>query len=135
MWIQGELHTSGPSCSGGCDVVFSPGYQLDSIEEHAAKMWAESYLPAVGPTPEDGAPFNLTEKTGDILSELEKAHIYIEQVNDKVKTLTAENRGQQQTIQALREELHAQDAAQAAVMAQLEQRLAALEASDHRGSH
>jgi len=97
-------------------------------------MWAESYLPAVGPTPEGGAGFNLTEKTGGILSELEKAHIYIEQVNDQVKTLTAENRGQQQTIQALREELREQDAAQAALMARLEQRLAALEASGHRGS-
>jgi len=88
----------------------------------------------VGPTPEGGAGFNLTEKTGGILSELEKAHIYIEQINDQVKTLTAENRGQQQTIQALREELREQDAAQAALMRKLEERLAALEASGHRGS-
>ena len=98
MEIKGALTTGGPSCSGGCDVVLSPGYKLDSIEEHAAKMWAKSFLPAVRPTPESGVAFNHTEKTGVSFSELDKAHIYIEQVNDQVTTLTAENRSQQQTI-------------------------------------
>ena len=51
-------------------------------------MWQKQYLPAVGPTPERGA-YNLTEKTTGILHELEKAHIYIEQLNGRVKDLEA----------------------------------------------
>jgi hypothetical protein len=49
-------------------------------------MWKNSFLPAVGPTVE-GAPFNLTEKTGGILNELEKAHIYIEQLHERLTRL------------------------------------------------
>lgn len=40
-------------------------------------MWVHRHLPAVGPTAE-GEPFNVTEKSGGMLNELEKAHIYIE---------------------------------------------------------
>ena len=84
--IAGQLVTGGPQCGSAtpCDRVFSPDYEVESIEEHAAQMWANSYLPAVGPT-EPNAPMNLSEKTGRILNELEKAHIYIEQLNDRLK--------------------------------------------------
>jgi len=79
MEITGSLTTTGGTCGGGgCDLVFQPDTRIESIEEHAASMWSNQYLPAVGPTPEN-APFNLTEKTGGMLNELEKAHIYIEQ--------------------------------------------------------
>ncbi len=87
LTITGKLITEGPTCtqaSGGCDYVFSPEYRLDSIEDHALKMWENSYLPAVGPT-SSNVPINLTEKTGAILNELEKAHIYIEQLNNNMK--------------------------------------------------
>ena len=47
-------------------------------------MWANSYLPAVGATL-PSAPMNVSEKTGGILNELEKAHIYIEQLNVRLK--------------------------------------------------
>jgi hypothetical protein len=81
LTIRGQLFTSG-SCSIGCDRVFSPDYELESIEEHAAAMFANSHLPAVGPTAEDG-PFNLSAKTLGMLNELEKAHIYITQLNEQ----------------------------------------------------
>ncbi|WP_052700747.1 hypothetical protein [Methylocucumis oryzae] len=80
--IKGTLTTAG-SCSGGCDIVFSKDYKLPSIEEHAEQMWQNSYLPAVGQTKE-GEPFNISEKTGAMLNELEKAHIYIAQLNQKL---------------------------------------------------
>ena len=84
--IAGQLVTGGPQCGAAtpCDRVFSPEYEVESIEEHAAQMWANSYLPAVGPT-EPNAPMNVSEKTGRILNELEKAHIYIEQLNNELK--------------------------------------------------
>jgi hypothetical protein len=80
--ITGTLTTAG-SCSFGCDAVFKPGYDLPTIEEHARLMWRNAYLPAVGSTIE-GQPFNLSHKTGGILNELEKAHIYIEQLNNRL---------------------------------------------------
>jgi len=84
MEITGSLTTTGGTCGGGgCDLVFQPDNRIESIEEHAASMWSNQYLPAVGPTPEN-APFNLSEKTGGMLNELEKAHIYIEQLNNRL---------------------------------------------------
>jgi len=87
LTIAGRIFTVGGSCGGGCDAVFDPNNDLRTIEEHAALMWANSHLPAVGPTPEHAAVINLTEKTGGILNELEMAHIYIEQLNSKIKEL------------------------------------------------
>lgn len=83
--IQGTLTTGGTTCGGGgCDLVFSDGFELDSIDEHAATMWTRGYLPAVGPTPEN-QPFNITEKVGGMLHELEKAHIYISQLHERLE--------------------------------------------------
>ena len=101
--ITGEITTSG-SCSGGCDLVFSEDYELESIEEHAAFMWENSYLPNVGPTPEEG-PFNLSAKTTGMVSELEKAHIYIEQLSKQ----NAELRTRLEAIEGLLTELVEQD--------------------------
>ena len=85
LTIIGEITTSG-FCSGGCDAVFSPGYEVESIAEHAAAMWSNRHLPAVGPTPEQG-PLNLSRKTTGMLNELEKAHIYIERLHDELARL------------------------------------------------
>ncbi len=87
LTIRGELTTSG-SCSIGCDRVFSDEYELASIGEHADAMWSNGYLPGVGPTPEDG-PFNVSQKMGGMLNELEHAHIYIAQLNARVSELEA----------------------------------------------
>jgi hypothetical protein len=96
MTLAGTLVTGGGgTCappSPACDGVFRPEeYSLESIEEHAAYMWENEHLWGVGPTPA-GAPMDLTRKTTGILHELEKAHIYIEQLNGRVKQLEAELR-------------------------------------------
>ena len=87
LTIRGELTTAG-SCSIGCDRVFSDEYELASIDEHEAAMWSNGYLPGVGPTAEDG-PFNVSQKMGGMLNELEHAHIYIAQLNARVADLEA----------------------------------------------
>ena len=90
LTLTGDLTTGGSgACNAGCDRVFSDDYDLLTIEEHADQMWANSYLPNVGPTPED-APFNVSEKVGRILNELEHAHIYIAQLEERLSTLEAE---------------------------------------------
>ncbi len=76
--VTGTLTTGGPTCGGGCDAVFGPNYDLPSIEEHAKAMYANSYLPEIGPTVPH-APVNLSEQYGRVINELEKAHIYIAQ--------------------------------------------------------
>jgi len=85
--IPGTITTSG-SCSGGCDRVFAPDYDLPSIGEHARLMWKSGHLPAVGPTPEN-SPINLTDKLERMLNELEKAHIYIAQLHERIEKLEA----------------------------------------------
>ncbi len=85
LTLAGSLTTTG-SCSVGCDRVFDETYPLPSIEEHASLMWENSYLPAVGATPEQGQ-YELTSKMFGMLNELEKAHIYIEQLHERLSLL------------------------------------------------
>lgn len=115
---MGKIVTQGPTCGGaGCDFVFQPGYELESIEEHAESMWRNSHLPAVGPTKENAPLFDVTEKVGGILNELEKAHIYIERLNESLRDAKAEAAEQRR----LAEEKSAR-------LAAVEDRLARLEA-------
>ena len=85
--IDGNLNITG-TCVG-CDAVFQPEFPLESIEEHAASMWENSYLPAVGATPEGQTSIDVFKKTTGILQELEKAHIYIEQLHERLGRLEA----------------------------------------------
>ncbi len=85
LTLEGTLTTSG-SCSVGCDRVFDTGYDIMPLNDRIDLMWAKGYLPNVGPTPEDG-PFNISEKMGRMLNELEHAHIYIGQLNDRISAL------------------------------------------------
>ena len=80
MVLDGTLTTGGPSCSVGCDAVFDADFERLSVTDHAALMWENGHLPAVGPTL-PGQPMNVSEKIGAMLNELEHAHIYIEQLN------------------------------------------------------
>ena len=84
-------------------MLFDPETEIESIEEHATQMWANSYLPAVGPTVEN-APMNLTEKTGGMLNELEKAHIYIEQLHTRNLSHEQQIESMQQQIDALKQQ-------------------------------
>lgn len=90
LTIAGGLVTgTAGSCDVGtpCDAVFQPDkFTVPSIEEHAEFMWKNSYLKAVGPT-KAGEPINLTKKTTTILHELEIAHIYIEELHNRVAEL------------------------------------------------
>ena len=86
--FEGEVFTSG-TCVSGCDIVFDPTYDLESIEEHAEYMWKHSHLKGVGPTPEKGS-INLSRKTVGLLNELEKAHIYIEQLHSESTEIEVE---------------------------------------------
>ena len=81
--IDGTLSLTG-TCTG-CDAVFTDAFPLESIEDHAASMWKNSYLPGVGPTQEGPTSINVFEKTTGILQELEIAHIYIEQLHNGLK--------------------------------------------------
>lgn len=88
--------------AGGCDGVFESDYNLPSIEEHAASMWANKHLPAIGPTPDgDRISFSLQQRHFGVLNELEKAHIYIEQLHKRVKDL----RGSLESERARNDEL------------------------------
>ena len=86
--ITGTCTSEGADCAS--DFVFNPGYEVESIEDHAASMWENSYLPAVGPTPDNNGQggkmvMNVFGKTTGMLNELEKAHIYIDQLNERLK--------------------------------------------------
>ncbi|MCG6902278.1 MAG: hypothetical protein LJE68_06305 [Rhodobacter sp.] len=85
LTITGEITTSG-SCSIGCDRVFDAEYDLMPLERHAELMWENRHLPNVGATAED-APMNLSAKVGGMLNELEHAHIYIDQLNQRIDRL------------------------------------------------
>ena len=91
---QGKLDVRGTIVNSTtqhhADYVFEPDYELESIEDHAAYMWENKHLKAVGAGKysEDGmAVFNLTDRSQAVLEELEKAHIYIERLNTQVNEL------------------------------------------------
>ena len=70
------------------DYVFEPGYELESIEEHATAMYTNKSLPAVGPGEYDEqgrAVMDLFDSRNGMLEELEKAHVYIAQLNSALK--------------------------------------------------
>lgn len=104
LTILGSITTTGGTCGGGCDLVFSENYDLPTIEEHESEMWANRYLPAVGPTIEN-APINISDKTGRMLNELEKAHIYIAQLNKTIKSKSNELDDMKQKYQSLEQRL------------------------------
>jgi len=89
------------------DYVFEPDFALESIEEHAAFMWERKHLPALPPASGDDAtaPVELISHQFGILEELEKAHIYIEQLNTTIKSLTAESARKDGDIEVLEQRL------------------------------
>ena len=103
--VTGTLTTGGPTCGGGCDAVFDADYDLPSIEEHAAQMFAAKHLPEVGPTKPLEA-INVSERMGTMLNELEKAHIYISELNNEKRTLEAKI----EKLQSLESKLAEQEA-------------------------
>lgn len=92
LTISGRLVTgTAGSCTAAtpCDAVFDPdAYIVPSIADHAALMWENRYLPAVGPTRPE-APVDVTAKLLGVINELEHAHIYIAQQEDRIARLEA----------------------------------------------
>lgn len=85
---QGALHVNGSIVQRGetlhPDYVFDASYKLETIEEHAAYMYEKKHLPAVGPGKYDAdgaAILDLGQRSQGTLEELEKAHIYIAELN------------------------------------------------------
>ncbi len=75
------------------DYVFEPDYSLESIEDHAAYMWENKHLPAVGAGQYDDegrAVIDFTARSQAVLEELEKAHVYIATMNGQLTELRAQ---------------------------------------------
>ncbi len=84
--INGDLMVSG-SVSSNPDYVFTPEYALESIEDHAAYMWENKHLPAVGKgqvNAQGHAIVKVGARSQGVLAELEKAHIYIDQLHGQI---------------------------------------------------
>lgn len=84
--VNGEIYQRGALLHA--DYVFADDYQLLSIEEQGAFMENNEHLPAVpkAEVDENGREVLLVgaHRRG-MLEELEKAHLYIQQLNEKVK--------------------------------------------------
>jgi hypothetical protein len=76
------------------DYVFEPFYNLEPIEDHVKFMMENKHLPAVGPGSytQDGQPvITIGARSQGMLEELEKAHLYIAQLNEQLKATQAAN--------------------------------------------
>jgi len=88
--VNGTIFQRGASLHA--DYVFEPAYKLESIEDHSAYMWQNKHLKAVPVAAKDGEGqdiVNWGERNRGVLEELEKAHVYIQQLNERMKVLEA----------------------------------------------
>lgn len=86
--VNGSIYQRGGQLYA--DYVFGKEYKLESIEDHARYMWKNAHLKGMPKALKDGKGVEIVEIGSfqkGILEELEKAHIYIEQLNEKIKTL------------------------------------------------
>lgn len=90
----GMLDVNGPIYQRGvllhADYVFDSGYSLESIEEHAKYMWQYKHLKAIPKAEYDESGKEIVEigaNNRGLLEEVEKAHVYIQQLNNRIKAL------------------------------------------------
>ncbi len=92
MDINGSIYQRGSLLSA--DYVFDSDYKLESIEEHAGFMWKNKHLKAIPKSKIDENGMEIVEigsyRKG-IVEELEKAHIYIEQLKDENEAIIKHN--------------------------------------------
>jgi len=72
------------------DYVLEPDYELESIDEHSEAMWRAKHLPAMPKAQKDENGHEIVEigsQSKGVVEELEKAHIYIEQLHKRITTL------------------------------------------------
>ncbi len=89
---QGTLDVNGSIYQRGselhADYVFEKEYNLESIEDHSVYMWENKHLPAVPKAIKDENGNDIVEwgaRSRGVLEELEKAHVYIDQLNTALK--------------------------------------------------
>lgn len=92
----GKLDVNGSIVQRGtqlhADYVFEPDYELESIEDNAAFMWREKHLPAIPPIQYDDEGLEILDVGAHrrgIVEELEKAHVYIQQLHVRLEELSA----------------------------------------------
>jgi hypothetical protein len=109
---QGALDVNGAIYQRGgvlhADYVFEPSYRLESIEDHAEYMWTKKHLPGVPGvrTDEKGREvIELGSNQRGMLEELEKAHIYIEELDERLAVKDRQMAEKDQQIAQLQERL------------------------------
>lgn len=103
--INGNLFVTGTITP---DYVFDPEFQVESIDAHAAFMWENRHLPAVSPAQvnaEGRGVVDVGARSQSLLEELEKAHIYIEQLHARIKGLKEDALARAETLDELRREV------------------------------
>ncbi len=110
-WPKGKLDVNGTIYQRGAqlhaDYVFEDDYKLESIKEHAEFMWKNKHLKAVpkATVDEDGVEIvEVGSHRKGIVEELEKAHIYIEQLHQKVEKQHKRNKLLEGNINEIRAE-------------------------------
>ena len=86
--VNGSIYQRGSVLHA--DYVFEPGYKLESIDEHSEFMWQEKHLPAMPKIQKDENGQEMVEigaRSRGVVEELEKAHIYIEQLHKRITTM------------------------------------------------
>lgn len=94
LYPQGKLDVNGSIYQRGnqlhADYVFGPGYELESIDQHSQFMWQHGHLKAIPKAQVDADGQEIVEVGAHqrgLVEELEKAHIYIEQLNKRINAL------------------------------------------------
>ena len=109
---QGSLDVNGTIFQRGiqlhADYVFEESYDLESIDDHSRFMWDNKHLPAVPKDTKDENGNDIVEwgaRSQGVLEELEKAHVYIEQLHNTNKEQQKKLEIKDKEIQSLKERL------------------------------
>ena len=84
--VNGSIYQRGKVLNA--DYVFEHDYQLESIRDHADFMWNNKHLKAIPKAAADKNGKEIIEigsHQRGIVEELEKAHIYIEQLHEQME--------------------------------------------------
>jgi hypothetical protein len=98
--VNGSIYQRGISLHA--DYVFETDYKLESIEEHAEFMWNNKHLKAIPKAKIDKDGLEILEVGAHrkgIVEELEKAHIYIEQLYEQNKKLEQQNKALEERLE------------------------------------
>jgi hypothetical protein len=86
--VNGSIYQRGSQLHA--DYVFNEDYRLESIDDHATFMWQNKHLKGIPQARTDENGLEIVEVGAHrkgIVEELEKAHIYIDQLHSRLKAL------------------------------------------------